>query len=416
MSVTKTADIYHDLGRSSIVKTGSGEPSPGPPVFTSSIVKTTKTKTHDGPVRDFRRRISSCLPASTNFVGSEVNHIFDKGHCKSVTRNKGLNTYLWLEHYGELTQISAPPIISVSGTKADDLSKMKFVQAIRSAQTTCQGGVILGEIGETLHMLRNPAKALRRGFDNYFTALKKRRRGNQATRKKILAETWLEHSFGWQPFLHDIKDSVAALERIAYTARSPTIYVRGFGGDKIDRGTTFLRNVAPTGNSNLSYDVQIHEYTDAIVIRRGAVRAPIGSRLSSIKNDFGFTLNNFVPTIWELVPWSFAVDYFTNIGDILSSWSLWNADLAWSNKTTVTNVNIDRVSGGLNGITLAADQEIVIRSKEPGRSSSYRRSVVRGTSAGSLIPSLRFEIPGMSSLKWINLSALALSRKRLTPY
>jgi len=127
-------------------------------------------------------------------------------------------------------------------------------------------------------------------------------------------------------------------------------------------------------------------------------------------------LNNFVPTIWELVPWSFAADYFTNIGDILSSWSLWNADLAWSNKTTVTNVNIDRVSGGLNGITLAADQEIVIRSKEPGRSSSYRRSVVRGTSAGSLIPSLRFEIPGMSSLKWINLSALALSRKRLTPY
>jgi hypothetical protein len=43
----------------------------------------------------------------------------------------------------------------------------------------------------------------------------------------------------------------------------------------------------------------------------------------------GFSWESFVPTVWELVPYSFILDYFTNIGDVLSAGLLVQSHLAW---------------------------------------------------------------------------------------
>lgn len=45
----------------------------------------------------------------------------------------------------------------------------------------------------------------------------------------------------------------------------------------------------------------------------------------------GLTIQEFVPTVWELIPYSFVVDYFTNIGDVVNY--AYSANLNWVYKS-----------------------------------------------------------------------------------
>jgi len=54
-------------------------------------------------------------------------------------------------------------------------------------------------------------------------------------------------------------------------------------------------------------------------------------------NLFGFQPSEFLPTAWELLPWSFLADYFSNIGDCLTAWSTVTdkVEVAYINRTIV---------------------------------------------------------------------------------
>jgi hypothetical protein len=121
--------------------------------------------------------------------------------------------------------------------------------------------------------------------------------------------------------------------------------------------------------------------------------------------DLGFTLSEFVPTVWELIPYSFLVDYFTNFGEVVSAVSYPRSNFRWIMKWTIT----DR------------KDELLAPWMEPGSNplgknkaigdpcSVVTRQIVRAPYYGSLIPDFRFEIPGLS-MKWLNLAALAANR------
>jgi hypothetical protein len=126
-------------------------------------------------------------------------------------------------------------------------------------------------------------------------------------------------------------------------------------------------------------------------------------------------LEDFVPTVWELIPYSFVADYFTNIGDIISAFSYGNMNLRWSTRTQVVKaiaVN-NSASPRLNDTNPINIIEFGI---DDGSSTITRRIVDRKNYNGGFVPSLRFEIPGADSSKWINLAALKNGQRRLTPY
>jgi hypothetical protein len=52
----------------------------------------------------------------------------------------------------------------------------------------------------------------------------------------------------------------------------------------------------------------------------------------------------------------------------------------------------------------------------PGSSHASARIVNRARDSGSLVPSLELGMPGIGSLKWLNIAALAQSQRKLTPY
>jgi hypothetical protein len=316
----------------------------------------------------------------------------------------------WVEqyHYGDLAQATFPTVGAASSSVADNTALMRFANEIRQAQTALQGGVVLGELRETLRMIRHPAQALRTGLGDYLEFI----RGNKARRrtsKNFLADSWLEYSFGWTPFISDIFAGAQALRQIRQRSYD----------HKVIKSIGTAQSMLPQGDMGKGLEGghtitgTVLETSEYIVIYRGAVRLPIGNRALMTRQNLGFTWSNFIPTVWELIPYSFLVDYFPNIGDVLSAWSLWDVNMGWMNKTTIDKrtrkVTMNRIAS-LNYNNLW--YSIETKTLTPCVSTTEVRTVNRSRYTGSLVPDFRFEIPGMSSLKWLNLAALAASHTR----
>jgi hypothetical protein len=115
-------------------------------------------------------------------------------------------------------------------------------------------------------------------------------------------------------------------------------------------------------------------------------------------------------------PVLFPVDYFSNIGDIISSWAFGTKNLRWAYKgERVETVFEHTVSEYAKNPALGDGSFKLVRAL-PCTSRGTHTVVTRYPSIDSLVPSFRLEIPGMASKKWLNLAALAQSRRSLTPF
>jgi hypothetical protein len=85
---------------------------------------------------------------------------------------------------------------------------------------------------------------------------------------------------------------------------------------------------------------------------KGAVIAQVKG--PSWQNDdlFGFNPQNFIPAAWELLPWSFLADYFTNIGDILTASIVSTKHLAYTNRTEIVISKSLEVTRSIRGMHL----------------------------------------------------------------
>jgi hypothetical protein len=130
---------------------------------------------------------------------------------------------------------------------------------------------------------------------------------------------------------------------------------------------------------------------------------------------FGFTPSEFVPTAWELLPYSFLVDYFTNIGDILSSSVTSTARLAWSNRTirslrvtlvtpVIDMINTDNANAGWSRIN----------DNSSGGACTCTKSTISRTVGGLELPSLQFNLE-LGLGQGLNLAALIASANGLFP-
>jgi hypothetical protein len=120
---------------------------------------------------------------------------------------------------------------------------------------------------------------------------------------------------------------------------------------------------------------------------------------------FGFSPEQFLPTAWELVPYSFLIDYFTNIGDIIAGWSSLLVPLKWANKTTRKTNEVTRVA--MSDKSLTAN----FQSGTPAIVVGRNTYVVRAKYSGTTVPDFDLRVPSLGSQRWLNIAALIASRK-----
>lgn len=313
-----------------------------------------------------------------------------------------------------------------------------FLNRLQKTRQAMQGGIFSGEMRETFRMLLRPASTLRAGIPKYLESLSKRKaagmrkstarskawreredRKRAEQLRRIAGDTWLEYSFGWKPLINDIGDAVQAIGRLNENKFVQKLSASG-SNDKVnyDSGT----NEYPIADQFVTWiKVSSHIKTEYQCQIRGAVGvSSTTSKATANRELFGFSWEQFVPTLWELLPWSFLVDYFTNIGDILNAAAVNTADLSWTSRTQRAQT-VARASAAISPKT----SNSVAASLNPGNVERFARTISRDA-GGPVVPQFRWSIPSIvattstgevvANTKWINMAALASSYSRLLPF
>lgn len=291
-------------------------------------------------------------------------------------------------------------------SESDDQALMRWVSKARSELTAFQGGVFAGELAETLHLIRHPADALRKGINDYLRDLRrlskqsKFRRSTAKAKRKAIAGTWLEYAFGITPLIHDTQDAAEAIAKQVMGRREVKRVRASASGNTLNGPFDGVRIVG-------AFVLKTKDtYIDTFRVGYyGAVKCELNT-VGGFAQNFGFDPSSFVPTLYELIPYSFLVDYFSNVGKILDAFSFPSSSLAWLGYTKHTDTHYHmqsdisvQTSGGFEKL----NEEI-----KPGslqiRMSRYSRTPLSSVP----IPSLRFRVPGFSRdwNKWANISAL----------
>lgn len=262
-----------------------------------------------------------------------------------------------------------------------------------------QGGVFVGELRQTFNMIRGRGDGIIGLTRRYLSAVKKSQKKRSRRRQKThsLSGLYLEWQFGINPLLGDIKSLLEYQEKNTFDIERISAY-----GTEARSAS----NSPSTGSGVLTVrcnQLTVVEKSVRIVagIRSGSQSPPLGTAAS-----LGFTPDNFLPTAWELLPWSFLIDYFSNIGNIISAWSVVKNQMAWASvstrrteQTTMFATSIVPISGFTSSMSACS---IKLRD----------RIFTRGY-LGSIVPDLVFRVPGADSWQSLNIAMLALSKNKL---
>lgn len=402
-----TADAWNSSAQVSDVAAKTWVYNPGS-TKTTSTYSSTKTGVQ---MRDWKRRIAMGRNATTSFSGSESYYSSAPAllNVYGSTTNPVQNAALRKSATKWSHDINTIPALPASGdvTTATNIAAARFNKQVSDVLSAFQGGVFLAELRETLHMIRHPAQALRERISDYtqYLTLKRRRymRRPPVNRLKFLSDSWLEYSFGWSPLLNDLDSARNVLDKRANQLVQELVRV---GGTHKVESASFWTGDWLVGSANWRSDNRTFASTQ--VVYSGAVSSRAsGSKLLTM-SALGLSPRAFVPTLWEAMPYSFLIDYFSNVGDVLEAWSNQTADLAWGRKTVRRSQTNEsgrcRYTGGL--------AVILDLSIDSGKTIARNKTVTREPIDQSPMPALQFELPGFGR-KWINLSALATARRSL---
>jgi hypothetical protein len=223
----------------------------------------------------------------------------------------------------------APALTSIAQTDSQfaqvENAAIKMLNANANVGVQANMAQNLAQYRQTTNMLANSARriagsmfALRKGqFSRAANILVEGRPDNTLIRKglpsrsKALANNWLELQYGWKPLLSDVEQSMKGLANYM-AGSSSTQKVKGVA-TKIDQTTTPYTGVWPVtpyiGSS----------LTQNMWQCRFGCEYKVTSHMASYLSQLGFT--NPINLVWEILPYSFVVDWFIPIGPYLESMS-----------------------------------------------------------------------------------------------
>jgi hypothetical protein len=231
-----------------------------------------------------------------------------------------VNRYYW---HGR-DSVYAIPVDPGPGThlgQAQQRAARLFSKRSRAAISEAQALVSGGEIAESVRMvLKARNRVLAALFDFQHRANRRKWKWSWKTtikeKNRQLSQDWLEYSFGWTPL---VNDSVSLANAAARTIVGS---MRGWNVRSMAEHTEVDYDEDYTGivSGPNTFTVSGRKVTKTIskCYYYGSLNTNVTDP-GRFTSNFGLTLDNWVPSVWELIPWSFAIDYFTGLGDYISA-------------------------------------------------------------------------------------------------
>lgn len=199
------------------------------------------------------------------------------------------------------------------------------------AGSSFNAGVFLGEGKQALKMVADSATRILRGYRamrhgnfrdaaNFLTSGKKKQ---EAISRKTTSNSWLELQYGWLPLLCDVHDGAQFLAHHLNEPLVHTVVVR-------QRSNGPLTCTNPAG-----------QYVESYAYREKVITA-------KLKEVGVYSLAGMMDPLsvqWEIMPYSFIIDWFLPIGDWLSARGLQSSLTG----TFVTSTKSVRSFSGLTG-------------------------------------------------------------------
>lgn len=335
-------------------------------------------------------------------------------------------------HEGVFLNVNLPLPIS-SHTGSSDMSKAcsiavgALTKKITRRRRQVQGLVVGGELYKTLSMVFKPAKALRAKVTTLnarvHRMVRKRVSGTGPSAAKIAADLWLEAVFGWKPLLADVKDGAVALARIATKSALEKEQFRAYGSHEVP-SLTAVTDATVAWNPAATVAYKVHRVTsnrsECIIYGRFSTRIPDAvSAGSAAVRLIGLSVVNWedlVPQVWELIPYSFLVDYFTNVGDVLEGFANIYHGIQWAAEVHIVEtkdfrnfVHNEQFQKDTYGLAYAFSSVLGATSE-----TSYKVVSRTPTTLTDIYPTLRFRLP--VDMQWLNIAALKAGGRPLQPF
>lgn len=297
---------------------------------------------------------------------------------------------------------------------ADRQALARFAAAVRKTRMQISGPTFLGELRDTIKIFTRPTEALfkhlSRYLDRVYSRSRRRGRGRRRppTRREIAliaADEWLTYQLAIRPLMADVEDIAIAVARMISETRH-TI-VRGYAKIELRYGES-----GPWTASNYWGGVYTRAATQSVeTIYRGGLHAAVFDAdfgaLAKLQQLVGFDASQFVPTVYELIPGSFVLDYFVNVGELLAFANTDFSDVKWLSRTRRFHTE------WLSSSTLFSRNAAQLKGWTGGSELGRTRMSVTTVSRVAAVPSTLsldayFTLPGVAS-RWATLAALLVS-------
>jgi hypothetical protein len=299
---------------------------------------------------------------------------------------------------------------------AENRARTSLDQQTRSLETFFQGGVQLGEFHKTLKLLRSPMQSLFKSIGSYSRRAKKRAqrsvRGVRGVKKRsllqnrVVQDTYLEYTFAISPLLSEVDGMSKWLAHLVVNPQRPLTKIITAVGVHETKATPRRTASHLPYASGRHYKVGATGYLSkkAKVVYKACYGLTDSANPYWSARSVGLGLRDFLPTVWELIPYSFLVDYFTNIGDMVSAAGQHSTDYRWVMRTEVIETKR----------SLAFHREPVAYPKinwvVPGTPASrVDKTIGRQPYDGGLSVGFSWDTP--SFRQWFNVGALARWRR-----
>jgi hypothetical protein len=198
-------------------------------------------------------------------------------------------------------------------------------EALSRAQTDAWDGLtFMAEFRKTLELFLGLRGRYERLLDMLATKTKSLlRRG--LVRADAIAQAWLELRYAWRPLVYDMFAMQEALQRLADGIDDP---IRRAWATRSGSNTTNSVVEGNFGGPNGVLGMQ--GFTCRTTNSRVRTVTAHAALAIQVRTREVLQLDPFV-TAWELIKWSFVVDWFTTIGDLIGAFSPFaTGSLLWS--------------------------------------------------------------------------------------
>jgi hypothetical protein len=264
---------------------------------------------------------------------------------------------------------------------------------------------MLGEMGKTASSVMRITDAMLGQLFHWKRNIRRARNAGPRRYAAGISDAYLEWKFGWDPLAKDVRALMNDFKNDYFESTE----VRATGRSV----PTSSSNTYTESLSIANYEVTVTSLLECTV-RYIAELSLERTGAGGLVERLGLSPNNFVPTIYNLLPWTYMIDYFSNIGNIVNAVGFPTARIRWCNRT-IRNSNITKIYAGANLRAVANPgtrvNYVAVPQTTTWTTTGFQRSGVHHPSFPS---DVQFKMPSvfteLGRRQWRNVAAVIANR------